>query len=118
MDQSNERRDLSVETTWNAMLDLEKQYTLLFLWVAMTTQELQDLKNSTNALATESYRRISDSYSQDSWTDQPLDDSVERVRPFLGEALYDIFKIHRVVVVRSSFALCRVVCDQSDQPLV
>ncbi len=114
MDQSYERHNLSVEMAWNAMLDLEKRYPLLYCWDVYTEQERQDMKNARNALA-HAYTLIFDSYSLDSLTHQPPDNSIARVRPFLGEALYDIFVVHRVVVLRSAFALHRAVCEQSNQ---
>ena len=114
MDKS-ERHELSVETAWNAMLDLEKRCSYLFFWDVFTGQQLLRLRDQKSVPLTAAYGHISDSYSVDSWADHPLSDSVERVRPFLGEALYDIFAIHRVVQARSSFALHSIVCEQSDQ---
>lgn len=119
MDKS-ERHELSVETAWNAMLDLENRYSCLMCWDIYTTQELPHLKdqkgtNLAEARLAEMYREISDSYSLDSSIVELADDSVERVRSFLGEVLYDIFATHRAVVAGSAFALHRVVCEQSDE---
>ena len=105
------RHGHSVEVTWNAMLDWEKRFTATSIWDLMTMQELQGMKT----LKGDVYELVAGSCSLDSLMDQPMSDSVERVRPFLGETLYDIFLIHRVVVVRAAVALHKVVCEQSDE---
>ncbi len=71
MDKS-ERYELSVETAWNAMLDLEERFSFLYLWDLYSTQELQHLKGQKGALLAASYRQISDSYGLDALMDKPL----------------------------------------------
>ena len=109
-----ERRDVSVETAWHAMLDLESRFALNFLWDLTTVEELQRMKNGKGEQPG-MYQLIADSYTLDSMIKQAMSDSVDRVRPFLGEVLYDIVAIHLVVVIRAAADLHDVACKQSNK---
>ena len=111
MTQSNERHDHSVETAWSAMLDWEKHFSLNVLWDLMGIVALRELERHNTHL----YTLVTGSDPIDSAKEQLLEGSVDRVRPFLGETLYDIFSIHRVVVFRAAADLHSVVCGQSNE---
>ena len=111
MKANDDRHDHSVETTWNAMLDLEKRFSTNVLWDLLSMQTLRDLENQNAGM----YTLIAGTHPVDSVQEQLLEGAVDRVRPFLGETLYDIFSIHRAVVFRAAFDLHCVVCEQSDE---
>lgn len=113
MSPSIERRDQSVETAWSAMLDWEQRFAYNFLWDLLPIERIYRLKNAGGDLAG-AYDVISH-YTFDGLVANPMDDSADRVRPFMGKVLYDIFTIHRVVVARAAFALHRVACEQSNE---
>ena len=111
MKANDDRHDHSVETTWNAMLDLEKRFSTNVLWDLLSMQTLRDLENQNAGM----YTLIAGTHPVDSVQEQLLEGAVDRVKPFLGETLYDIFSIHRAVVFRAAFDLHCVVCEQSDE---
>ncbi len=83
---ADERRDRSVETAWNAMLALETRFSATVYWDLLTAEELRDMKS----LYPQHYQLITTVCSPDSLMDSPFDTSIDQVRPFLGESLYEL----------------------------